>query len=489
MRGFLQKTGRTYHTFKNDEDGTVLAMVGLSLAVMMGFLALTFDFGRMSTTQSELQSFVDNVALSAAGELDARGDAITRATAAAEQMISDSQTFGSGDSLLSGSSDFAIVFFEENPAGPTAPSPTNDARKAGFVQITSNGETIERGFSAAFSTLTGTDPTRNDVGAKAVAGFTQSACDITPLMFCVPNSDWNAEDNVGQSIQLRSGGQGAGWGPGAFGFIDPSSGLDDNAGSCGRLTGSQLDVCLIAASKERTACFESSGVNVRTGQSVGVYEAALNIRFDIFLASVQNLRNNPLYAPAPNVISGYVGQGNGKAGQCVSQTGSESPDTVGLPEDDCQVSGTCGRYGDGNWAAGRQAYVAANYGGNDPHPSAKTRYDYYLAEIASAGGRGSNGDILTGRAETGRPQCSSYQDTNPKRRVLVAAGVDCASYPLSGGGGTNIPIEQFVEIFMIKPAGMDGTRDVWVEVIKGVGGGQGGAGESSIFRDVVRLYQ
>lgn len=79
--------------FKRSQDGSALLIVALSLAAMIGFLALTFDFGRLATTQSELQSFVDNVALSAAGELDGRGDAITRATAAADQMITSVKAF------------------------------------------------------------------------------------------------------------------------------------------------------------------------------------------------------------------------------------------------------------------------------------------------------------------------------------------------------------------------------------------------------------
>ncbi|MGB5865478.1 MAG: pilus assembly protein TadG-related protein [Sulfitobacter sp.] len=479
--------------YRRAEDGAVLAIVAVALAVMMGFLALTFDFGRLATTQSELQSFVDNVALSAAGELDGRPDAITRAVSAAEQMISDTHTFGQGENLLSGASDFDIAFYVENPAANSAASPTTNPRETGFVQITSKGETVELGFAAAFSELTGNDASRNDVGAQAVAGFTQSACDITPVMFCVPDSDWKADDNVGTSVLLRTGGNNAGWGPGAFGFIDPSSGLEDNNGTCAGLNGSNLDTCLIAATQERTACFDSTGVNVRTGQSVGVFEAALNIRFDIFLASAQSLRNDPLFAPAPNVISGYVGARNGRGGGnsavCVAQTGSESPNSIGLLEDDCHASGGCGRFGNADWSTGRRAYVEANYGGVDPHPTATTRYEYYLAEIAAAGGGASTSDILSGRAETGRPQCSRHQSTDPNRRVLVAAGIDCSANSLSGNGGNNIPVKEFVEIFMIRPIGLDGTRDFYVEVIGGAGGGQGGTGDAAIVRDVVRLYK
>ena len=72
------------------------------MVVFFGFLALTLDIGRLSATHTEFQSFADNVALAAAGELDGKNDAITRATAAAANMISDSQTFANGSNTLSG---------------------------------------------------------------------------------------------------------------------------------------------------------------------------------------------------------------------------------------------------------------------------------------------------------------------------------------------------------------------------------------------------
>ena len=43
---------------------------GVSMAVLFGIVALSFDIGRLGSTQSERQSFADNVALAAAGELD-----------------------------------------------------------------------------------------------------------------------------------------------------------------------------------------------------------------------------------------------------------------------------------------------------------------------------------------------------------------------------------------------------------------------------------
>ena len=84
------------------ERGSVMTFWALSFGVLLGFLALSFDFGRIAATQSEVQSYVDAVALAAAGELDGRADAIARATDAAAQMIADRQTFGAGAAELAG---------------------------------------------------------------------------------------------------------------------------------------------------------------------------------------------------------------------------------------------------------------------------------------------------------------------------------------------------------------------------------------------------
>ena len=475
--------------FARSESGSIMTIWAVSLAVFLGLLALTFDFGRMASTQSELQGYVDNVALAAAGELDGNADAIDRATVAAAQMISDTQTFGTGGTDLIGEDDYSISFHSQLP---TAANDflTTDPREARFVQIVSSGQNVDRGFSAAFVALTGEDGIEEGVGANAIAGYTQSACDITPFMYCIPSAEFRANDNIGAVIRLRAGGQEAGWGPGAFGFLDPSAGQTSTSGVCAGLQGANLDICLLGAAGERTGCFASNGVSIAAGQKVGNFQAAVNTRFDVFLGGAQQLRNKAEYAPAPNVIKGRIpGQSNT---QCLAQVSLDAP-TMGLPEDDCQTSGTCGRFGDGDWSTGRAAYVNANYGGIDPHPQAVTRYDYYLAEIAAAGGPSSTSPILNSpiSTETGRPQCSPYQSTDPGRRVMVAAGIDCVNNPVSGGA-TNIPVKEFAEIFIIQPMGLDPLdmeKDLYVEILGSGGSALGGNSPDAIFRDVVRLYK
>ncbi|KIC31420.1 TadE/TadG family type IV pilus assembly protein [Leisingera sp. ANG-S5] len=475
--------------FAREDSGTMLVTWGLTFVVLLGIAAMSFDLGRTGITRSELQSFTDNVALAAAGELDGKDDAITRARAAAANLISDRKTFGGGGSVLSGDTDYTLTFFSELPADDTAAltSVTTDPAEAAFVRAVATPSTVGAYYGAAFAALTGTNRPNEQARASSVAGFTQYACDITPLMFCVPPG-FSADASIGEMILLRSGGNGAAWGPGDFGFLDPGKVLVDEDGPCAGLNGAQLDACLLGAEGSITQCFSQRGVDIEPGQKVGIRDAVFNVRFDMYHAIMNGKRNDPDYPPAPNVIKGRKPKGGGS---CIGNN-EEAADSVALPRDNCFESGGCARFGDGNWAAGRTKYVDANYGGVDPHPAAATRFEYYVAEINAAGGPGSGNPILSGLDETGRPMCSANQSADINRRVVIAAGIDCTANPVSGSV-TGVPVEEFVKIFLTEPVGTHTTSpptlNIWGEVVGSAGGGAGGTGDAGIFRDVVQLYR
>ena len=73
--------------FASREDGSLLVFFLISVVTILGIVALSFDLGRRASTQTDMQSFADNVALAAAGELDGQPDAIARATYAANNAI------------------------------------------------------------------------------------------------------------------------------------------------------------------------------------------------------------------------------------------------------------------------------------------------------------------------------------------------------------------------------------------------------------------
>ncbi len=469
----------------------MMAFFGVSLVAFLGLVALSFDLGRVAITQTELQSYADSVALAAAGELDGEPDSITRATAAAA-LVADTQTFGEGDTVLQGAGDYTLTFYSTLPAVDTNPlnAPTNDPLRAAFVRADVNSQEVELTFAAAFAALGGFDEMDNEADAHATAGYTQFACDVTPLMFCLPSPGYSADANIGNMINLRSGGNNAPWGPGNFGFLDVTRSGAGQSGPCAGLSEAQQYRCLLGGVDVVDQCYGvPGGVDTLPGQRVGLANAAMNTRFDMYTGPFNNSSNDPLYAPAPNVIKGLVGSGNNN---CVGNNPTESTDTAKLPQDDCMGGGSCGRFGDGNWNSGRATYVATNYGGVDPHPSATTRFDYYKAEIDTAGGPASGTAILTDLSETGRPSCSPHQTPNPERRVVIAAGIDCAANPISGRA-TGVPVKEYFRIFLTEPVGADSgpnpNFDIWGEVV-GSAGQTGGAQQTDgIFRNVVQLYR
>ncbi|TGD45339.1 hypothetical protein EEB11_01950 [Pseudotabrizicola sediminis] len=482
-----------------EEDGAILLFWAFALTAVLGMVAISFDIGRVASTQSELHSYADHVALAAAGELDGKTDSITRAQGAAAALISDSQTFGLGGQALS-SADFTLDFFATLPSNdilalapppnPNQPSP----EEAVYARVTLTPKSVPYTFGAALQVLTGGARVDPEVGATAVAGFTQYACDITPMMFCIPDPSFDADNaaTIGDLIRLRSGGNGAAWGPGNFGFLEPSTLALDANGSCAgsRGTGPMLR-CVLGAVGNITQCFAVRGVDTEPGQKVGITNDALNTRFDMWSGAMNSEKNNPIYAPAPNVIKGI--QPNG-GNACSWNNPQPTADTAALPHDDCYPG--CAPYGDGNWAAGRTTYIAANYAGADPHPSATTRYQYYLAEIAAAGGGGAAMPILSGLSETGRPMCSPNQSSDPDRRVIIVAGVNCD--PNNGGtsisgSSTGVPVHQMVKMFITEPVVANGSTnglDIYAEVIgRADSPGTGTVGSGAIFHDVVQLYR
>jgi Flp pilus assembly protein TadG len=469
-----------------DECGTILVLWAVCLGVILGIVALSFDLGRAAITRSELQSFADSVALAAAGELDTEDDAIDRAVAAAA-LIADTHSFGNTERALQGAQDYALTFFSALPDVDTGAmtSTTNDPAEAAFVRVTVTPTTVESTFGAAFAALTTAEDREYVLGATAVAGLAIYACDVTPMMFCLPGPDFKAEEHVGEMIRLRAGGNGAAWGPGDFGFLDPGKIEVDEGGPCAGQSGVQLDACLMGAIDSITQCFDQRGVDLEPGQKVGIEDAIFNVRFDIYRSIMNGRRNNPDYAPAPNVIKGIVPRGNGS---CINQA-SVSANTLPLPRDDCFGSGTCARFGTGVWAGGRAAYVTANYGDSDPHPAALTRYAYYLAEIAAAGGD----PILEDRAETGLPVCSVSPPAGADRRVITVAGIDCAANAIQGAA-QDVPVREFFKIFLTEPVGQDGSTprrlDIWGEIIGTASEtGTGSTGSGGVVRDVVQLYR
>jgi len=476
----------------DDTRGGILALSVVLLVFVLGTGGLILDFGRVWNSQSELQAFADHAALVAAGELDGTPDAITRSNAALAQLISDRQSYASQDVTLD-ENDLQATFLSGLPAADTdddfSPFVTADPALAQFVHVAVNPHTVSTIFANALLAVSGNAQIDVDVGAGAVAGYTQYVCDITPLMFCAP--DGMDRDTLrswvpGRQIRLKAQ---SSWGPGAFGLLDINF---DESGPCGSPNqGANFFRCAVAVERSITRCFSRRGVDIRPGQAVGPSESGLNVRFDMYGTSLQSEKNNPDFAPAPNVIKGFKPAGGGS---CVGNNPTPS-NVAPLPQASCLLAENCSgpsiRFSDSQTVdpGQRDAYVQQNYtdaGTADKTGGADTRYQMYRNEIDASGG-GEILDTSAGLEESGRPMCSSDMSADPDRRVLVAAAVDCSTLP--PGNAENVPVLDFYRIFMTNVAGQPDPADVWVEVIEHVdpfGGGEPGSGFA---HDIVQLYR
>lgn len=477
--------------FADDCRGGILALSVVLLIFVLGTGGLILDFGRVWNAQSELQAFADHAALTAAGELDGAPDAIQRANNALAQLIADRQSYANADLTLD-DSDLTATYLDDLPASDEdddfTPHVTANPADAQFVHVIVDPHTVSTMFAGILMRFAGTNQVDIDTSAAAVAGFTQYVCDISPLMFCPPSGMTRGQLQTwlpGRQIRLKAQ---SFWGPGAFGLLDVNF---DPDGPCGTPNqGANFFRCAIAVEQSITRCFARRGVDVRPGQAAGPSDSGLNARMDIYTTSLKSSRNDPKFAPAPNVIKGFKPKGGG----CINNLNPDPSNVAALPQEQCLLDENCSgpsiRFSPSETVdpGQRGDYVQQNYtdvGMFDKTNGATTRYGMYMNEIANSG----SGDILdtgAGLEESGRSTCSSNASSDPDRRVLVAAAVDCSTLP--PGNASNVPVMDFYRMFMTNIAGEPDQTDVWVEVIEHVDQFGGGT-PSGFIHDFVQLYR
>ena len=85
--------GRSVRHLYRDTSGAVAATVALSLTALIAAGGIAFDYARLASMDTELQQAADQAALAAASQLDGKASAITRATAAARNLVVNKTRF------------------------------------------------------------------------------------------------------------------------------------------------------------------------------------------------------------------------------------------------------------------------------------------------------------------------------------------------------------------------------------------------------------
>ncbi|QVN22876.1 pilus assembly protein TadG-related protein [Burkholderia pyrrocinia] len=195
------------------QRGAVAIIVGLALAVMIGFVGLALDLGKLYVTRSELQNSADACALSAARDLTS---AISLSVAEANGIAAGHLNFVFFQKNSVQMSTNSNVTFSDSLSNPflTKNSVTTPANIK-YVQCTATLSNIAHWFIEVLNVLPGTKlANAAEVSASAIAtvGGGQTTCAI-PVFVC--RATGAPSYKVGDWITSPSGST---YGPGNFGW-------------------------------------------------------------------------------------------------------------------------------------------------------------------------------------------------------------------------------------------------------------------------------
>lgn len=199
------------------QKGGVLVLVGISLSVLVGFLGIVVDMGRLFVTKTELQSAMDACALAASAEL--RPGVNPPDTQAVARAVSAGITAGTRNTVNLQSAAATItaanIYFSDRLSDNSTtfpfgyvPSGSADPATARYVLCVSGHGGIATYFMQVLEGFLGLPSTPNGVGAWATATLqpAQLNCAI-PLGVCNPagtETDPFAGMTVGQWFRSKT---------------------------------------------------------------------------------------------------------------------------------------------------------------------------------------------------------------------------------------------------------------------------------------------
>jgi Flp pilus assembly protein TadG len=474
-----RKVSRIIREFRRDENGNVLVFVSIMIPVLVGFSVLTVDLARVNSLHNDVQSGLDAMALAAAAELDGKTGAVSRANRAVQKLLANQTNFSTSGQQTLALSDVTLTFLTGIPSSDstsldaggtdgngTAWATTSDAA-AIYAEVTLKSTSASSGFQTIFpiSLLGGSD--NATVGAQAVAGFTTTICNVTPMFICNPWGDINSLADVLSAgtkkpmVWLKEqGGNNAQYGPGNYGFLSSPD---------GNLSAAELEKNL--AELHPPTCFTQTSVTTRPGNVASATDG-VNVRFDMYPNgnSYNGNKLNPTDdPPAPNVRKGMQVTGvNGNNCRYSAPNNGQTSQYMALPRDTCFGTSTCdhaGTAGDGTWDLA--GYWKVNHPDKSGNADATS-----LASVQSLCGASpsrycvANQEILNSTwpsgAEATAPQCNSTTQTINRRLIYVAL-VNCSTNTITGGSQTVVP-EGYASIFLTEAAGSPPNTDIYGEV-------------------------
>src|SRR5437868_14091427 len=287
MWGIVSRLGR-------NTDGTVAPTVALSLIGLVTVGGVAFDYAHLAAMDTELQQAADQAALAAATQLDGKSGAILRATAAAQNLVTNKSLLaGSGQS--GGAIDvptitFCKAFDDSKPDSSLACTTTTTDADAKTVWVRVGGRTATYTLTPIVGLFRS-----GSISADAVASLSSAICKTPPVMICNPvEPAGNADDSLpftptpGVGLKLVTGDATV---PGNFGWLQSTVG-----------NGASALAETLGYNSPPGACQPSDGVTTKTGMDKSVLNA-FNTRFDIYANGNQTCPNQDGGTCAPSDVT------------------------------------------------------------------------------------------------------------------------------------------------------------------------------------------
>lgn len=227
------------------ERGAVAIAVALSMVVLLGFLGIVIDLGRLFIVKTELQNAADACALAAALELDGNANALTRAENAGIAIAIRNTVHFQSEAVVATAADIRFSTTLSGPGGDNSVYLTQAggaAANSTYVMCT-----LQRpALAMTLASIIGAGPTSVAGRAVATVSPAQTACAI-PLGVCQKGPPPNFGFVPGEWVSGRfDAGGGA---TGSFNWIDFSppgggqselAGLLAGQGTCNTNTSTQI---------------------------------------------------------------------------------------------------------------------------------------------------------------------------------------------------------------------------------------------------------
>ncbi len=261
---------------RREQRGAIAIIVGLSLAVLIGFAGLALDGGRLYMTKTELQNAADACALAAAYELTGAPNIpaanFAHANDAGLLVAGDNRVGFQGDDIVP--QDVTVEFGTSLSAGPWLSAASNPPGNSKYVRCTIQ----EAGIAPWFMQVLGFGPQTVRALATATLANSQTNCGI-PLGMCTKGPAPTYGLTKGQWVDGRfSAGGGS---TGSFNWIDftPTAGGQSE---------------LAALLKGNGECNMNTAVNVGQPGNLGNAAAqAWNTRFGLYQSGQNNVNTAP----------------------------------------------------------------------------------------------------------------------------------------------------------------------------------------------------